>query len=104
MTIDFDLKEIIELARLVISIDIGGPELYPKLDFQRRMDCLQMHERIAVVMAVKLLYGDSYGIISGNPRIVACARSVAAELGAMVEYAAEAKGRISIIFRPAPVQ
>ena len=100
MTIDFDLKEIIELARLVLSMDTSGPEL----NFQTRMDCLQMHEKVAVLMAVKLLYGSRYSIISGNPCIIACARSVAAELGATVEQAAEAKGRSSIIFRPAPVQ
>jgi hypothetical protein len=90
--------EIVRIAHLVLSVDAGAS---PLSELERAGDRLSFDDLRAVLLAVKLIEGKGYRILSDNPASVARARSIAALVGSSVLSADERDGAAGILFAPA---
>ena len=97
-------SEIIDLAMMCMAIDQSpGDEAVAKrftaaLERATSIDVplgMQMH------LAVKLLSGNRYQIVTDNPETVRRARSIAADLGAAIQEFEQSGGKTKMVITPA---
>jgi hypothetical protein len=101
---DLNNRRIIELAIMQLAVDRapGDEPLGDRFSaaLERALDA-DPTMAIQMTLAVKLLSGKRYQIISDNPETIRRARAIAADIGASVEALEELDGMTRVIFKPA---
>ena len=95
--------KIVELAALQLKIDRSASASDDDVhNFERGLEPLEGYDHALLMLAVKLMAGMPYRVISDNQENISRCRSMAEHLGASVEQKqSNWPGASQLIFRPA---
>ena len=99
-----DNREIIELATLYLAVDQSPEDDILAERFSVALEHAFDTDSAGAMqtwLAIKLLSGRPFELTSDNPETIRRARSIAADLGAMIEEFEQDGGSTRVVFKPA---